>query len=56
MSKDKQITFDNKGQSNRISQFDSLYTSFFTNNHSIMLLINPETGDIVDANITACQY
>ena len=46
MSKDENIS----------TQVDSLYTSFFTNNHSIMLLIDPETGDIIDANATACQY
>ncbi|WP_068964191.1 PAS domain S-box protein [Desulfosporosinus sp. BG] len=35
---------------------DSIYASLFTNNHSIMLLINPETGEIIDANSAACDF
>lgn len=35
---------------------DSLYASLFSNNHSIMLLINPETGAIMDANSAACHF
>ena len=30
--------------------------SFFENSHSIMLIIHPETGNILDANRTACEY
>jgi PAS domain S-box-containing protein len=32
------------------------YNSLFTNNYSISLLIDPETGKIVDANAAACKY
>lgn len=32
------------------------YESLFNNNHSVMLLIEPETGKIVDANIAATKY
>jgi len=32
------------------------YKSLFQNNHEIMLLINPGTGSIVDANPAACNY
>jgi len=32
------------------------YKSFFKNNHSIMLLIDPENADIVDANPAAISY
>ena len=32
------------------------YASLFENNHSIMLLINPETAAITDANHTACAF
>ena len=35
---------------------NSFYASLFSNNRSIMLLINPETGDIVDANSAACRF
>ncbi|MEZ5335792.1 MAG: PAS domain S-box protein [Methanolobus sp.] len=32
------------------------FKSMFNNNEAIMLLIDPENGDIVDANDTACNY
>ncbi|MFZ5501208.1 MAG: PAS domain-containing protein, partial [Candidatus Micrarchaeota archaeon] len=32
------------------------YRSLFQNNHSVMLLIDPETGGIMDANPAACSY
>lgn len=32
------------------------YKSFFEGNNSIMLLIDPENGDIKDANPAACKY
>ena len=32
------------------------YRAFFENNHTIMLLINPKTGGIVDANPAAVSY
>lgn len=35
---------------------DSTYVSLFKNNHSIMLLINPENGAIIDANPAACSF
>lgn len=35
---------------------DSLYAALFTNNHSNMLLINPDNGAIVDANEAACHF
>jgi PAS domain S-box-containing protein len=33
-----------------------LYRSLFENNHSIMLIIDPGSGYIKDANVTACNY
>ncbi|MTI94634.1 MAG: PAS domain S-box protein [Firmicutes bacterium] len=33
-----------------------VYRSLFKNNHAVMLLIDPETGRIVDANPAACKY
>ena len=35
---------------------DELYRALFRNNHAIMLLVSPETGDIVDANPPACAF
>ncbi|WP_181391703.1 PAS domain-containing protein [Methanospirillum lacunae] len=32
------------------------YKSLFTNDHSVMLIINQESGEIVDANPYACRY
>ena len=32
------------------------YRSIFQNNHATMLLIDPETAEIVDANPAACRY
>ena len=32
------------------------YQSLFDHSHSIMLIIHPETGDIIDANIAACEF
>ena len=33
-----------------------LYRSFFENNHSVMLIIHPENGAIIDANAAACKF
>lgn len=32
------------------------YSSLFNNNHTVMLLIDPENGNIVDANPAACDF
>jgi PAS domain S-box-containing protein len=32
------------------------YRSLFQNNHSVMLIIDPHTGEIKDANSAACQF
>jgi diguanylate cyclase (GGDEF)-like protein/PAS domain S-box-containing protein len=41
---------------NELEQSESRYRNMFQYNKAIMLLIDPETGDIVDANLTACKY
>ncbi len=33
-----------------------LYKDLFEDSHSIMLIINPETGEIIDANSSACKF
>lgn len=35
---------------------EKLYRAFFENNHAIMLLEDPKTGDIVDANPAASEF
>jgi PAS domain S-box-containing protein len=32
------------------------YRNFFENNHAVMLIINPESADILYANAAACKY
>ncbi|WP_432405862.1 sensor domain-containing protein [Wukongibacter sp. M2B1] len=39
-----------------LSQEKKIYKSLFENNHAVMLLINPETSAIVDANLAACSF
>lgn len=34
----------------------NFYESFFNNSHFIMLIIHPESGAILDANVKACNY
>ena len=35
---------------------DEIYKSLFENSYSVMLIIHPETGSIIDANTAACTY
>ncbi len=35
---------------------EAVYRSLFENNHAVMLLIDPETAAIKDANLAACAY
>ncbi len=39
-----------------LSESEERYRSLFKNNHSVMLLVDPNTGAIVDANPAACGY
>ena len=41
---------------NKSDKAEDLYRCFFENSHSIMLTIHPESGNILDANETACAY
>ncbi len=34
----------------------SLYAGLFSNIHTIMLIIDPKNGTIIDANLAACTY
>ena len=35
---------------------EEFYEGLFDHSHSSMLIIHPETGDIIDANIAACEF
>jgi PAS domain S-box-containing protein len=39
-----------------LRESEERYSSLFKNNHSVMLLINPESAAIVDANPAACSF
>ncbi len=39
-----------------LKQSEARYRSLFQNNHAVMLLIDPGTGSIVDANPAACLF
>lgn len=39
-----------------LKESEERYKSLFNNNHSVMLLIDPENGEIVDVNPAACNY
>ena len=38
------------------AQGEELYRNLFEKGYSIMLVIDPQTGDIVDANSKACEF
>jgi len=40
----------------RRNEDEAVYRSLFENNHAVMLLIDPETAAIKDANLAACAY
>ncbi len=40
----------------RVEKAEKFCRSFFENSHSIMVIIHPETGKLLDANRTACEY
>ncbi len=39
-----------------LRESEERYRSLFKNNHSVMLLVDPESADIVDANPAACSF
>lgn len=45
-----------KMHENQLKESENRYHALFKNNYASMLLINPETGDIVDANPAACSF
>ncbi|MFZ4398718.1 MAG: PAS domain S-box protein [Bacteroidales bacterium] len=49
------VFFENSS-SNHMNQNGEWYQSLFQSNHTVMLLIDPESGEIKDANKHACQF
>jgi len=47
---------DRKAAEAALRESEGRYRSLFDNNHTVMLLIDPETGEIIDANPAACSY
>jgi len=39
-----------------LRQSEERYKSIFRNNHSVMMIVDPETGNIKDVNTSACNY
>ena len=35
---------------------EEFYSALFQNNHAVMLLIHPDSADIIDANPAACSF
>ncbi len=35
---------------------ETLYGTFFQDNHVVMLVVDPDTGDIINANSAACSF
>jgi len=40
----------------RTDKAGELYKSLFENSRSVMLIVHPENGEIIDANASACKY
>jgi PAS domain S-box-containing protein len=45
-----------KGSQQQLRESEERYRSLFENNHAVMLLIDPNTAAITDANPAACAY
>jgi len=49
-------TLMRKQAEEELRQSEERYKSLFQNNHSMMMIIRPETGEIIDVNPAACQF
>jgi PAS domain S-box-containing protein len=41
---------------NELQESESRYKAIFHNNYAVMIILDPSTGNIVDANNSACKY
>ena len=47
---------DHKQQENLLRESERRYRQMFENNRAVQLILDPETGEIVDANVAAAEY
>ena len=47
---------EHKRREEALRESEGRYRQMFENNRAVKLLIDPETGDIIDANMAACDY
>jgi PAS domain S-box-containing protein len=47
---------DRKQKEHLLLQSEERYKSLFQDNMSVMIILNPDTGEIIDANQAACNY
>jgi PAS domain S-box-containing protein len=47
---------ERKEMEERLRESEERYRNLFQNNHAIQLVIDPDSGNIVDANPAACRY
>ncbi|HEY8131244.1 MAG TPA: EAL domain-containing protein [Thermoanaerobaculia bacterium] len=47
---------DHKRQENLLRESERRYRQMFENNRAVQLILDPETGEIVDANVAAAEY
>ncbi len=47
---------DRRLSQQELAESESRYRSMFANNHAIMMLIDPDTGYVIDANSAACAH
>ena len=52
----ERMAIDKVANESELFESESRIRAFFYETNSIILLINPESGEIIDANPTACKY
>lgn len=52
----EKVTSKNNHHEVKLQESEERFRNMFETNHAIMLLINPDTGKIEDANLAACKY
>lgn len=56
MNRDKSLEIENLTNKDQVQNKHTNYNDFFKINHAIMIVIDPETGVIIDANDAACSF